>query len=448
MAYNGQQYNQGGEAPATSSAGAQLNDFHFSRYAVLEAAKKKVFSQIGASRKQPKHFGVKIKKYREYPILHDANINDQGVDANGVKMVVGKWYSWTNPTDTATRQEHNTVAEAKARAGQVRIQKGDGNLYGSSRDFNVQTGGFPILGEEGGAVNLVGTKRDIVEASIKRFGFAIQYTRAAMDLDTDGSLLMKEVQKVAEAYGDIREAQIRNELIAQGSQNATYAGIATNKATIDETSLITFKTLRLLKQSLDTARCPVDTNMVTGSTKIDTKVIKAARYIYIPQELVPTLEDMTHNGKTLWMDVAEYADGGNVTNSTAESKENVAEGEIGRIGSFRFIVVPDMPVWFGAGADSTDGTDNNADGTEDAGENIHATDGHYDVMPMLVVGSNSFETYGLEGDVAKVKHGEPRVIPGIDNHGDRGSIAIDWYFGLLVNKPEHIRCVFSAAKIA
>jgi len=443
-----QQYNAGGENPATSSAGPQLQDFHYSRFAVLEAAKNKPFSQMGAGRKQPKHFGVTIKKYREYPILHDSNINDQGIDANGVSMVAGSWYSWTDPTDATTRSTHATKAAALARVGQVRIQEGSGNLFGSSRDFNVQNGAFPILGEEGGAVNIVGTRRDIVQAKIKRYGFAIQYLKSAMDLDTDSSLLMKEIQKVAEAYADIREAQIRNELITQGMQNATYSGSATTIAEIDETSQLTFRSLRLLKQSLDTARCPVDTNLVSGSTKIDTKTILAARYIYIPQELVPALEDMEHAGKPMWEDVASYADGAGATSTAAESKTNVGQGEIGRIGQFRFIVVYDMPVWFGQGADATDGTDNDGDGIEDAGANINSTDGRYDAFPLLVVGSGSYETYSLEGDTARVKHGEPRVIPGIDNHGDKGSIAIAWYFGLLVNKPEWIRTLICSAKIA
>jgi N4-gp56 family major capsid protein len=157
---------------------------------------------------------------------------------------------------------------------------------------------------------------------------------------------------------------------------------------------------------------------------------------------------MEHAGKPMWEDVASYADGAGATSTAAESKTNVGQGEIGRIGQFRFIVVYDMPVWFGQGADATDGTDNDGDGIEDAGANINSTDGRYDAFPLLVVGSGSYETYSLEGDTARVKHGEPRVIPGIDNHGDKGSIAIAWYFGLLVNKPEWIRTLICSAKIA
>ena len=439
-----QLYNQGGENPFTSSAGPQLNDFSFSRFAVIEAAKKKVFSQSGAQRKQQLHFGTKIKKYRKYPILDDRNINDQGVDGAGVKMTAGMWYAYTAD---GTRTEHATMALAKASAGQVRIWKGDGNLYGSSRDFNVQNGAFPILGEEGGNVNVVGTMRDVLEAQIRRYGFVVNYSKTAMKLDTDPSLLMEEIQKVAEAYGDIRESQIRNGLITVGMQNATYSGGATSMNTVDETCQLNYGDLRLMTSSLNTARCPMDTKMVVGSTKIDTVVINAARYAYIPQELLPTLQDMTQSGKTLWADVAEYADGDNLTDRTVMGKTNVAEGEVGRIGEIRFIVVYDFPAFYGAGADATDGADGDGDGIEDVASNIHVSDDAYDVFPILFVGSDSFETYSLEGEVAKVKHGEPRVIPQIDPHGDRGSIAIEWWFGLMINKAEHIRVLLTAAKV-
>ncbi len=434
-------YNQGGD---TSSVGPQLNDYSFSRFAVLEAAKKKTFSQIGAQRKQQKHYGTKIKKYRKYPILDDRNINDQGIDAAGVKMTAGKWYAYTAD---GTRSEHDTLAEAKASAGQVRVWKGDGNLYGSSRDFNVQNGAFPVLGEEGGNVNVVGTKRDVIEAQIRRYGFVVNYSKTAIKLDTDPGLLMEEIQKVAEAYGDIREAQIRNSLITAGMTNAVYAGGASSIATVDETCQLTYGDIRLMTSSLNTARCPMDTKMVTGSTKIDTVVIKAARYAYIPQELLPALQDMTHAGVPVWRDVASYADADGISDKATMGVANTGDGEVGRIGDVRFIVVYDFPVFQGAGADATDGTDNDGDGLEDSSDNIHTTDGAYDVFPMLFVGDGSFETYSLEGEVAKVKHGEPRVIPGVDPHGDKGSIAIEWWYGIMINKAEHIRLLLASSKI-
>ena len=434
-------YNTGG---TTSSAGEQLNDFHLSRLALLEAKKKKIFSQLGKLNKQPKHYGVTFKKYHEYPILHEANINDEGIDADGVVTLFDKWYSWDV---SGTRVEHATQAAAKARVGQVRIQSGQGNLYGGSRDFNVQNGAFPRLGEEGGSVNIVGTKRDVITASISRFGFGIKYTKAALDLDTDAGLLVKETAKVSEAYADIREAQIRNALVTQGMLNATYSGGATSIDTVDETSELTFSDLRLMEQSLDKANCPIDTKMIVGSTKIGTVTAPASRFVYVPLELKPALEDLVHNGKLLWKGVEEYADAGDVRDAVG-MRNMAAEGEVGRVGRFRFIVVAEMPIWAGEGADSTDGADADGDGTEDSGANIHTTDGRYDAFPMLFVGDESFETIGLEGDVAKVKHGRPAVNPINDIHGDMGSIAISWYWGILINRSERIRVHVTAAKVA
>jgi len=434
-----QRYNEGG---STSSAGVQLNDFHFSRIAVLEAAKKKYFTQLGVKRTQPKHFGKTMKKYHEYPILHEANINDQGIDANGVTMEFDKWYSWTDPTDATTRQEHATKAEAKARVGQVRIQSGQGNLYGGSRDFNTQVGAFPILGEENTVANVVGTKRDVITATLKRYGFGIKYTKAAMELDTDAGLLIKQSQKIGEAYGEIREALIRNELITQGRVNATYSGAASAIDEVDETCELTYTDLRMIDQSLKFARCPIDTKIITGTTKIDTVTVGAATYCYVQQEMVPTLEDLTHNGKIMWQDVAQYSSGAGATATP------IAEGEIGRIGRFRFIVVYDMPVFQGEGADATDGADGDGDGIEDAGANMNITDGHYDVMAMLFVGSGAFETMGLEGDIARVVHAKPRANPDTDMYGDKGSMSIAWYQAMIINRPEWIRTHMCSAKVA
>jgi len=441
--YDGEpiQYNQGG---TTSSVPAlQLNDYHFTKYAVTEAAKKKVFSQMATKTAIPKHYGTTIKLYREYPILDERNINDQGVDGNGLVMVRTKWYAWDASN---VRTEHPTKAAALASAGQVRIQSGEGNLYGSSRDMVVQNGAFPFIGEntkKGGVYNRVGWTKDVLTAKMERFSFSVGYTRNAFDLDTDDQLAIKTAKKIGEAFGDIRESQIRNALIDQGSVNATYSGLATQVSEIDESSVVTYADLRSLQTQLDLARCPYDTTIITGSTKIGTAVIPAARYIYIPVEVESTIEDITHNGENKFTDVAEYADAGKVDTASAMS----ALGEIGKVGKFRFISVYDMPKYAGKGADVTDGVDANADGVEDTAEGFAHTDGKFDAFPLLVVGANSYRTISLAGEVAKVKHGKPMVIPNVDELGDNGSMAIEWWFGILFEKPEIIRTHICSAKV-
>jgi N4-gp56 family major capsid protein len=442
MANQNQSWNGGG---VNSSVGEQINDNSLSRFASIESMKKKTFSQMLATMTQPLHKGEKIKKWRQYNILHDTNINDQGIDAEGLTMDKTLWYSW----DAAgVRQSHATKVLAQARVGQVRIQSGKGNLYGSSKDFHTQNGAVPLAPEQGGVINMVGTTRTVLEATVKRYSLSIGYTKIALLLDTEASLLARETRELARAFGEMRETQIRNDLITHGIVNATYGGVATQLSEIDETSQLTYADLRRLDKSLVDARCPNNTNMIVGSTNIGTVTIPAARYIYCSYASLPTLEDLTHNAKYLWEDVSSYARGGNIANSDAISAQNFADGEMGRIGPFRFIAVEDMPAYEGAGASATDGVDvGGIAGVEDVGENLYRTDGKYDVGIFLFVGDNAAETYSLSGQTAKVMHKSPTIIPGLDNLGDNGVLSIEWWYGMLVNKPEWIRTHLCSLKM-
>lgn len=66
-----------------SSIGPQFNDFYWKRKALIEAREEAYFGQLASVTNMPKHFGKKIKVYHYIPLLDDANINDQGIDAAG-----------------------------------------------------------------------------------------------------------------------------------------------------------------------------------------------------------------------------------------------------------------------------------------------------------------------------------------------------------------------------
>lgn len=69
---------------SNSSIGAsQFNDFYYKKKALIEMRKEQYFGQLADVTNMPKHMGKKIKMYHYLPLLHDANINDQGIDANG-----------------------------------------------------------------------------------------------------------------------------------------------------------------------------------------------------------------------------------------------------------------------------------------------------------------------------------------------------------------------------
>ena len=426
-------FNTGGFNPATSSIGAQINDKFWSKVAIKEARKKRVFSQLGDKLVQPKNYGDKLVKYHELPIIHALNVNDQAIDANGVKLVKDKWYAYDNAgAMTGNTGGYATKELAKAAAGATgSIKSGNGNLYGGDTDFAVIKGSFPALSEEGGKVNAVGMKRLTLEAAVSEFGFHIPFTKKALEMDTETGLLARMSMEVGEAQGEIREKQIAVGLLSASELNRVYAGNASTIAEMGAGDVVSFQDIRGMEQSLKLARSPKQTKMIDGSTKIGTVVVGAGYAAYVPQELDPVLEDMEHAGVRVWKPVESYAAAG-----------TIMEGEIGKISATRFIEVEEMPKYAGAGASSVDAVD-------DAGvDNMYTSGNKYDVFPILYVGSDSFGTIGFEGDVARVN----TVMPTADAHNDvfgkKGAVAISWYFGMLIYRPERIRQILTTSKLS
>ena len=426
-------FNQGGFNPATSSIGAQINDKFWSKVAIKEARKMRVFSQLGDKLVQPKNYGDKLVKYHELPIIHALNVNDQAIDANGVSLVSGKWYAYDSAgAMTGNTGGYATKELAKAAAGATgSIKSGNGNLYGGDTDFAVIKGSFPALSEEGGKVNAVGMKRLVLEANVTEFGFHIPFTKKMLDMDTETGLLAKMSMEVGEAQGEIREKQIAVGLLSASEINRVYAGDASTIAQMGAGDVVGFTDIRGMEQSLKLARSPKQTKMIDGSTKVGTVVVGAGYAAYVGQELYPVLEDMEHGGVKVWRPVESYAAAG-----------TIMEGEIGKISATRFIEVEEMPKYAGAGASTTDATD-------DTGvENMYTSGDKYDVFPILYVGSDSFGTIGFEGDVARVN----TIMPTADAHNDvfgkKGAVAISWYFGMLIYRPERIRQILTTSKLA
>jgi N4-gp56 family major capsid protein len=440
-----QSFNEGGYAPSAtnSSIGRQINDKYWSRRAVIEAARTKVFSQLGSPLMQKKNYGDKMVKYHDLPILDDRNINSEGIDANGVKVLAGVWYAYdadgvriVEDADADNNTGYSTEDKAKDKAGDDgTVRTGNGNMYGTSKDLAIQNGAFPVLSEEGGWANRVGMKRLVIEAQIEEYGFFQEFTKKALEMDTEKTLKARMSREMGAAQGTIREAQIRNALIGQAEQNRVFAGDATAIDEVGAGDILTYESLRKMERSLTLARAPKDTKIITGQSKFDTRVVGKARYVYVPTEALPTLEDMEHNGVKVWKPVETYA-----------GATTVADGEIGSIGQFRFIEVEDMASYAGQGAKTGDDDD------DEDGANRYSSIGsdgeeRYDVFPILFVGNESFATIGFEGDVAKVKTKMPGdITQGYDAFGNTGVMSISWYFGIMFLHPEWIRMINCSLK--
>ena len=321
-----------------SQIGTQFNEFHYARKALIETLPNQHFMPMADVTMQPKHYGKNIKKYLYVPLLDERNVNDQGINAAGAVIA-------------------------------------DGNLYGGAKDIGAITAALPTIGENGGRVNRVGFTRLELEGSMEEFGFFDEYTKDSVDFDTDAQLMMhvnrEMLRGATEVYEDVLQVDLLN---AAGV--VRYAGIATSDATITgegTASLVDYDDFVRLNIILNDNQTPKKTTMVVGSSMTDTRTIRSARYMFIGSELEPTVEQITNYfGEAAFVSVEKYADAA-----------TIATDEIGSIGAFRLISVPKMLHWAGAGANVS------------SNPGFHASNGKYDIFPMLVVGDGSFTTIGF-----------------------------------------------------
>ena len=383
------------KAPPTtpSSVGPQINTQYYEKKALIEAQKEQYFTQLADVASMPKNMGKKIKRYHYLPLLDDANINDQGIDAAGA-----------------------TIA--------------NGNMYGSSKDIGTISGKMPALSETGGRVNRVGFKRKEIEGTLEKFGFFDEYTQESLDFDTDADLMMHINREMIMGANEITEDALQIDLI-NAAGVIKYAGNATTNLTVGGDDIVTYSDLMRLSIDLDNNRTPKQTKVITGSRMVDTKTIPSARVAYIGSELLPTFKAMKdlHNNAA-FISVEKYAAGG-----------TTLVGEVGSVDQFRLVVVPEMMKWAGGGADAS------ADAT------CYETANKYDVFPILVVGDESFTTIGFQTDGKSVKFKITHKAPGEatadrnDPYGETGFMSIKWYYGFMALRPERIALIKTAAKL-
>ncbi|TNF01488.1 MAG: N4-gp56 family major capsid protein [Gammaproteobacteria bacterium] len=452
-----------------STIGNQTRIDHIIKKSLIEARKEQYFMPLSGTVNMPKHFGKKIKKFHYLPLLDDANINDQGIDAAGVtisnnwevvlksavtvltfaveanatavqadiagsvKAGAGPW-TVTLPAEVSsvvvsTQALTVNVLTATEAAGAI-VRQLSGNLYGSSKDVGLITGKLPVLSETGGRVNRVGFKRKEVEGSLEKFGFFDEYTKESMDFDSDPELQSHIHREMLNGATEITEDALQIDLL-NSAGILKYAGAATMDSELDATTEVTYGDLLRLGIDLDNNRCPKQTKVITGTRLIDTKTIPACRVMFIGSELIPMLDALQdQHGNQAFIPVQKYAAGGTVLN-----------GEIGTIGPFRIVVVPEMLRWAGAGGDAS------------ATATHYETADRYDVFPMLVVGDGSFTTIGFQTDGKTVKFKITHKPPGDetadrnDPYGELGFMSIKWYYGFLLERPERIALFKTTAKL-
>ena len=401
----------GTKSSVDGSNSDQMNTFFWLKKSIIESRKDQYFMPLASVTHMPKNFGKTIKVHEYVPLLDDRNINDQGIDASGVTSV-------------------------------------NGNLYGSSKDVGSIDGKLPFLTENGGRVNRVGFTRLTREGSLHKFGFFYEFTQESLDFDSDDMLKEHLSRELMNGAVQLTEAVLQKDLLAAAGV-IVYAGAATDESEVTgevvpavagvspeiPASILSYANLRRLDRILTDNRTPRQTKVITGSRNIDTKTISSGRIAFIGSELTPLVETMKDpfNNK-VFIEVQHYADAGTILN-----------GEIGSAGPFRFVEVPEMLHWAGAG--DAVGTNPGYRSTTVGGTE------HYDVFPLLVIGDESFTTIGFQTDGKSLKFSVLTKMPGKETadrnepFGETGFSSIKWYYGILILRPERIGLVKSVAPI-
>ena len=454
-----------------SNVGTQLRNEYFQKQALIEARKEQYFSQLADVTSMPKNMGKKIVRYHYIPLLDDENINDQGLDAAGATIDFSKYEvrlqrlvetfaveanataaaaavnavqaatavksgASTPWTVTFTKTVLIPTTEALANAVVAAVPgsvatRGSGNLYGSSKDIGTISGKLPSLSENGGRVNRVGFKRKTLEGTFEKFGFFDEYTQESVDFDSDDMLLQHVNREMINGANEITEDALQIDLIS-AADTIRCAGNATpTNSSFGADDVVTYGDLMRLSIDLDNNRTPKHTKIITGTRMIDTRTIPGARVMYIGSELIPTLRAMKDlHTNPAFISVEKYAAG-----------TDVLTGEIGAIDNFRFVVVPEMLKWAGAGGDAAAVTTH------------YKTNNKFDVFPMLVVGSESFTTIGFQTDGKSVKFVITHKKPGAetadrnDPYGETGFMSIKWYYGFMALRPERIGLLKTTATL-
>jgi len=478
---NHQQYNKPLAGEPSSVSKEQIRTDFFKRKALVAAQEELIYGQFADTQNMPRHFGKKIKTYEYIPILNDANLTDQGIDAAGlsttlkvtIKMVpassvafnrsyrntriTGTLYASGEGTTkaaalTAAKKAAESVlknigvlqtdyATTKAALTDWKFEESDavpntGNLYGSSRSVGDVNGKMPALSENGGRVNRVGATRKQLESDLHNMGIFQEYSKDSLDFDSDAQLDMHMHRELLRAAAQIQDDFLQINLLNSAGM-VRYSGDAVSRATMTgeaggTVSAIKYEDLMRLDIDMTSTGAPKNIKAITGVNKIDTQTIQSARALLVPSEVIPMLQGMVDTfNRPAFKFLHEYQGGG----------YKGLRGEIGAIHGFRIIVAPRALYYAGEGADVT----NNGGYRE--------TNGKYDVFPMMVISAGAFSEIGFMSDRVGSKWQVLDQKPGIatmnenDPYGKLGRRSLQWWAGSLVKRPEHIAIAYTLATL-
>jgi len=368
-----------------STAGANTIVHYYDRAGVKAANRVNVYGQFADRKSMPKKMG-KTFKISKFLHMYDRSINDAEFAAKGFLSA-------------------RSVAEVNAALSNATLTEG------------------------AGAVNKKTLTKVTMETSLARYGEMIDYTDE-VELFSEDAMQVRYREELGELANSRMEDLIQLDMLSTGT--VMFGGSATAMNEIDADSTVSYDLIRKAVRKLVRNRAQKNTQLVTGSNKIDTKTVAKAYYAIIGANVKGDLETLTRgsvadNGMTefVYIPAHKYA-----------SAATLAEGEVGAMHEVRFIESEAAVVYAGEGADATGYT-----GT------LSTTGGNFDVFPILFPTQGAFATVGLKGqDKIKFNSKSPEQVENANPYGTNGFFSYNFFYaGIVLEEEKLLKVLVSAS---
>lgn len=373
-----------GNGTTTATAGANTIVHYYDRAGVKAANRVNVYGQFADRKSMPKKMG-KTFKISKFLHMYDRALNDAEFAAKGF----------------LTARSVDEVSTALTNAS---------------------------LAEGAGAVNKRSLQKVTMETSLARYGEMIDYTDE-VELFSEDAMQVRYREELGELANSRYEDLIQLDMLSTGT--VMFGGSATSIAEVDADSAVSYDLVRKAVRKLVRNRAQKNTQLVTGSNKIDTQTVAKAYYAIIGANVKGDLETLTRgsvadNGMTefVYIPAHKYA-----------SAATLAEGEVGAMHEVRFIESEAAVVYAGAGADATGYT-----GT------LSVTGSNFDVFPILFPTQGAFATVGLKGQ-GKIKFNSksPEMVENANPYGTNGFFSYNFFYAGIILEEEKLLKVLVAA---
>lgn len=321
----------------------------------------------------------------------------------------------------------------------------------SSRDIADVSAGFDLRKLAEGATEgfKINVKKQNLSTKFQRYGEMIEYTDE-VELFSNDDVQVRYREELGASAGQIFDDLVQFTMLT--TNTVMYTGTATSKetmgtgitpdGTLDNNYRISYDFIRKCVAKLVRNRAEKNTEIVTGSTKIDTRTVSPAYYCFIGPEVANDLDYLTRLKGTAaetaaFIPAHQYA-----------SASTLAKGEIGQMGEVRFILAESMLVYRQQGADVPDKYVGTLSYTGKIGAAEAAKKAKFDVFPILFPTKGSFATVSLKGNGKVVFHSKaPSEIGRGNPFGTKGFFSSNfWYAGLILREERLLKayCLASA----